>query len=101
MTTYDTPRLDRETIQAMAELYAMMGDPTRLKIVICLLDKERRVQDIADQVGMSISAVSHQLRLLKSLKLVRFRKAGKMVYYALNDDHVLQLLQIGREHVEE
>ncbi len=93
--------INSTAIQPMSELYAMLGDPTRLAIVICLVDHERCVQDIARQVGMSVSAVSHQLRLLKSLKLVRFRKVGKMVYYALNDDHVLQLLRIGREHVEE
>jgi len=93
--------IDSITIQNMADLYAMLADPTRLGIVISLVDHERCVQDIARQVGMSISAVSHQLRLLKSLKLVRFRKVGKKVYYTLNDDHVLQLLRVGREHVEE
>jgi DNA-binding transcriptional ArsR family regulator len=85
----------------MAELYAMLGDPTRLSIVISLIDQERCVQDIAEVVNMSPSAVSHQLRLLKALKLVRFRKAGKMAFYTLNDEHVLHLLKIGKEHVEE
>ena len=74
---------------------------TRIKILYALHDNELCVQDIANAVQLSQSAVSHQLRVLKDTKLVRFRRDGKTVYYALDDDHVRSILSLGMEHIEE
>lgn len=78
-----------------------MGDITRLKIVIALQNAELCVHEIAAVVELSVSVVSHQLRFLKSLKLVTFRKQGKIVYYSLDDDHISQLLSIAKEHIHD
>ena len=77
------------------------GDSTRIKILYALHDNELCVQDIANAVALSQSAVSHQLRVLKDSKLVRFRREGKTVYYALDDDHVRSILSMGMDHIEE
>ena len=77
------------------------GDSTRIKILYALHDNELCVQDIANAVQLSQSAVSHQLRVLKDTKLVRFRRDGKTVYYALDDDHVRSILSMGMDHIEE
>ena len=77
------------------------GDSTRIKILYALHDNELCVQDIANAVQLSQSAVSHQLRVLKDCKLVRFRREGKTVYYALDDDHVRSILSMGMDHIEE
>lgn len=90
-----------ETTQALAELFGILADQTRLNIVMLLLDRELPVGEIAARVGMSLSAVSHQLRLLKSTKLVKYRKEGKNVFYALSDNHIEQILAVAREHIEE
>ena len=74
---------------------------TRIKILYALFESELCVNDIAQVVGLSQSAVSHQLRLLKANKLVRFRRDGKTIYYALDDDHVRSMIALGMEHVEE
>ena len=75
--------------------------PPRIKILYALHDSELCVQDIADAVQLSQSAVSHQLRVLKDSKLVRFRREGKTVFYALDDDHVRSILSMGMDHIEE
>ena len=85
----------------LAELFGILADPTRLNIVMLLLESELPVGEIAGRVGMSLSAVSHQLRLLKSTKLVKYRKKGKNVFYALSDHHIEQILAVAREHIEE
>ena len=90
-----------ETILGLSELFHALGDPTRLKIVLALSLGELCVADLARAISMSDSAVSHQLRLLKTLRLIRSRKAGKQVYYALDDEHVEDVLRIGRVHVGE
>ena len=79
----------------------VFGDSTRIKILYALHDNELCVQDIANAVQLSQSAVSHQLRVLKDSKLVRFRREGKTVYYALDDDHVRSILSLGMDHIEE
>lgn len=89
------------TIQSLAELFGILADPTRLRIVTSLQNSEMAVSQIASTVGMSLSAVSHQLRLLKTMKLVKYRKQGKSVFYSLDDTHIEQLLAVAVEHVEE
>lgn len=92
---------DDEILYELADLFRVFGDSTRIKILYALHDQELCVQDIAAAVGLSQSAVSHQLRVLKDSKLVRFRRDGKTVYYALDDDHVRSILSLGMEHIEE
>ncbi len=84
-----------------AELFKALSDPTRLRIVQALLLEELCVCDISAVVDISISAISHQLRLLRSMKIVKNRKQGKMVYYSLTDKHIRQLISIAGEHVLE
>ena len=92
---------DDEVLYELADLFRVFGDSTRIKILYALHDNELCVQDIANAVQLSQSAVSHQLRVLKDTKLVRFRRDGKTVYYALDDDHVRSILSLGMEHIEE
>ena len=92
---------DDEVLYDLAELFRVFGDSTRIKILYALHDSELCVQDIADAVQLSQSAVSHQLRVLKDSKLVRFRREGKTVFYALDDDHVRSILSMGMDHIEE
>ena len=92
---------DDEVLYELADLFRVFGDSTRIKILYALHDSELCVQDIADAVGLSQSAVSHQLRVLKDSKLVRFRREGKTVFYSLDDDHVRSVLALGMEHVLE
>ncbi len=90
-----------ETIVGMAETFKVLGDQTRLKIVLALSKQELCVLDISAVVGMSESAVSHQLRLLKTLRLVKQRKDGKMVFYSLDDEHIEDLITVAARHSEE
>ena len=92
---------DDEVLYELADLFRVFGDSTRIKILYALHDNELCVQDIANAVQLSQSAVSHQLRVLKDTKLVRFRRDGKTVYYALDDDHVRSILSMGMDHIEE
>ncbi len=91
----------KETLDAIAELFKAFGDTTRVEILSLLLQQERCVGDIAEAVGLSQSAVSHQLRLLKQLHLVKYRRDGKNILYSLADDHVRTILEMGLEHVLE
>ena len=86
-------------VQELADLFKVLGDPTRIRIVQQLLNKEMCVTDIAEAMGMGQSAISHQLRVLRQARLVAFRKEGKTVYYSLNDEHVVMLLSQGIERV--
>ena len=86
---------------ALAETFRALGDPTRVRILDALSRAELCVCDIATLLSLSESAVSHQLRLLRSLRLVRSRRAGRMVFYALDDDHITRLFAQGLEHAEE
>lgn len=91
----------REDISThLADLFSALSDPTRLRIISVLLEGERNVGELAAQLQMTESAVSHQLRGLRQLRLVRSRKDGRQVYYALDDDHVAKLYRLGLEHVE-
>lgn len=90
-----------EIIYDIAELFKVFGDSTRIKIICALMEEELCVCDIASIVKTTQSAISHQLRVLKQAKLVKYRKEGKIVYYSLDDSHVSQILMKGREHVEE
>lgn len=92
--------LREPTSTHLADLFSALSDPTRLRIISVLLDSELNVGDIAAQLTMSESAVSHQLRGLRQLRLVRSRKNGRQVYYALDDDHVAKLYRLGLDHVE-
>lgn len=92
---------DKEMTKKMAEIFKALADPTRLHIVQALLEEELCVCDISAVVNLSISAISHQLRLLRTMHIVKFRKQGKMVYYSLDDDHITRLVQTALEHVQE
>lgn len=90
---------DDETLYRLAELFKVFGDPTRIRILHSLTENELCVQDIADRLSMTQSAISHQLRILKQAALVRFRRDGKTIYYSLADDHVKTIMAQGLEHV--
>ncbi len=90
-----------EMIYDLAEFFKVFADSTRMKIIYALMENELCVCDIANIVQTTQSAISHQLRLLKQAKLVKFRKEGKVVYYSLDDDHISQIVRKGREHIEE
>jgi ArsR family transcriptional regulator, lead/cadmium/zinc/bismuth-responsive transcriptional repressor len=96
------PPLSTELIfQHMAEIFKTMSDKTRLEILYVLSKQQLCVCDIADIIDMSISAVSHQLRILRDKKLVKYKKQGKCVQYSLDDDHVIQLINMVYGHVTE
>lgn len=88
-----------ELLYELADLFKVFGDTTRIKILYSLMGESRCVADIADMVGASQSAVSHQLRTLKQARLVRFQRDGKNVIYSLSDDHVHTMLAQGLSHV--
>jgi len=91
-----------ETVfSAMADIFKALSDPTRVKILYSLSLTELCVCDLSNLLGKSVSTVSHQLRVLRNLKLVKFRKAGKIVYYSLDDDHIHTLFREGLEHAQE
>lgn len=92
---------EKEIIDQIAELFKAFGDPTRVQILSILQGRELCVNDIADAVELSQSAISHQLRILKQMHLIKFRREGKNMLYSLADDHVLTILQTGLEHVTE
>ena len=85
----------------MSELFKIFGDPTRLRILFVLFEKEVCVCDIAKIINMQQSAVSHQLRVLKSSNLVKYRREGKTIYYSLSDDHVKTIFAMAKDHIEE
>ena len=86
---------------SLSEIFKTLSDPTRVKIVYALSLKELCVCDLANLLGKSSSAVSHQLRVLRNLKLVKFRKEGKIAYYSLDDEHIHHLFKEGLKHAEE
>lgn len=90
-----------EILYDLAELYKVFGDSTRIKILFALYGGEMCVCGIAELLSMTQSAISHQLRVLKQSKLVKFRKEGKTVYYSLSDDHVFKILGQGLQHITE
>lgn len=92
---------DDEILYDLAELFKVFGDSTRIKILYSMFDAELCVNDIAGLLNLSQSSVSHQLRILKTSKLVKFRREGKSIFYSLDDEHVRKILSLGMEHVEE
>lgn len=92
--------IQENTFTQLADLFSALSDPTRLRIISVLLEGELNVGDLAARLNMTESAVSHQLRGLRQLHLVRSRKDGRQVYYALDDDHVARLYRLGMDHVE-
>ena len=92
---------EKEILEAIADLFKAFGDPTRVQILSNLLSGEMCVGGIAEAVGLSQSAVSHQLRILKQMHLIKFRREGKNILYSLADDHVRTILEMGLEHVME
>lgn len=92
---------DEDKLYELANLFKMFGDPTRAKILSCLQVRDMYVCEIAEALGMTISAVSHQLRVLRGAKLVKGTKEGKEVKYSLDDDHVTKIMECGLAHVNE
>lgn len=93
--------LDEEKLIDLAELFKIFGDSTRIKIINILLEEELCVNDISKKINVSQSAVSHQLRILKSSKLVKYRKEANMIYYSLDDEHIKKIFELGCEHINE
>lgn len=85
----------------MAELFKVFGDSTRMKIISALLNNELCVGEIANLTNTTSSAISHQLRVLKQAKLVKYRREGKTIFYSLDDEHVKELYELGEKHIEE
>ena len=88
-------------LNRLAELYKVFGDATRIKLLYALFQSELCVCDLAELLGVTVSAVSHQLRILKQAQLVKYRREGKTVYYSLADDHVRTIIDQGNEHIHE
>lgn len=102
MNSNDNNKIPKEgVVLSLAELFKALGDPTRVKILSCLKAKDMCVGEIADALNMTTSAISHQLRVLKAIKLVKGTKEGKEVRYSLDDDHVTLIMQCGLDHVNE
>jgi ArsR family transcriptional regulator, lead/cadmium/zinc/bismuth-responsive transcriptional repressor len=93
------PLLDEAAAAHLASLFSALSDPSRVRIIATLLAGPRNVSDIAQAIGLSESAVSHQLRGLRQMRLVRAQKQGREVYYTLDDEHVVDLFQRGLDHV--
>jgi len=89
------------TVENLAETFRLLGDATRVRILDALSRSEMCVCDLADLLGVSNSAVSHQLRLLRGMRVVRHRRSGRMVFYALDDEHIVRLFGEALKHVEE
>jgi DNA-binding transcriptional ArsR family regulator len=93
--------LDHQLVAETAEIFKILGDPTRVRLLLALAHQELCVYDLSAVLGMTQSAISHQLRLLRSARLVKYRKVGKIVYYTLADAHVTQFIDIGVDHARE
>jgi DNA-binding transcriptional ArsR family regulator len=93
--------LQPDTVGALADIFKVLGDPTRVRILDVLARGEECVCRLANLLGLTESAVSHQLRLLRNTRIVRARRDGRLIYYSLDDKHVLTLFRQGLRHVEE
>jgi DNA-binding transcriptional ArsR family regulator len=93
--------IDSRDVEGLTEIFRVLGDPTRVRILDALSRAELCVGDLAVGLGVTDSAVSHQLRLLRSARIVRARREGRMIFYALDDKHVLTLFRQGLRHVQE
>lgn len=94
-------KVSETSIYNLAELFKVFGDSTRIRILLALYKGEMSVNEIANELNMSQSAISHQLKNLKFSKLIKNRRAGKTIYYSLDDDHVYNIIKQGLEHVNE
>ncbi|HOJ12807.1 MAG TPA: metalloregulator ArsR/SmtB family transcription factor [Clostridiales bacterium] len=92
--------MKEEDAVKLSEVFKVLGDPTRIKILYVLSKYEMCVCDIAEVLEMTQSAISHQLRVLRTMRLVKFRKEGKSMFYSLDDEHILQLFNQGMEHIQ-
>ena len=92
---------DLDMLFELADLFKVFGDSTRLRIMYAISDEELSVLSIAETLGMEQSTISHQLRVLRNNKLVRVRREGKQIYYALDDDHVKKIIEMGIDHLME
>ena len=92
---------EEDDLYDLAELYKVFGDSTRIKILYVLFEQEVCVCDLAQLLGSSVSAISHQLRVLKQARLVKFRRSGKTIFYSLADEHVRTILGQGMDHIRE
>jgi ArsR family transcriptional regulator len=99
--TAKRPLLTEPSATDLAETFKVLGDVTRVRILDAIARSELCVHDIARLLGLSESAVSHQLRLLRGMRLVRPRRAGRMIFYTLDDQHIVRLFEQGLEHVQE
>ena len=97
----DETMLDDEILYDLADLFKIFGDTTRIKILFALRDSELCVSDIANTLTMTQSAVSHQLKILRQNKLIKYRREGKAMFYSLADGHVVSIINQGLEHLEE
>ena len=93
--------LKESDLYILTEFFKVLGNPTRIRILLLLMEQDANVSDLAERLGMTQSAVSHQLNLLKLNKLVRRRRDGKMIFYALADEHVEIVIEKGAEHIRE
>lgn len=91
--------LQNQTFDTLGDFFACLGNPTRLRIIACLVDGERNTGEIVEAIGLSKSAISHQIRLLRDKKVIRYRRAGRKTFIALDDEHVRDLFMRGFEHV--
>ncbi len=91
--------LEESDLYILTEFFKMLGNPTRIRILLLLMEQDANVSDLSEQLGMTQSAVSHQLNLLKSNELVRGCRDGKMIFYTLADEHVQMVLEKGTEHI--
>ena len=91
--------LKESDLYILTEFFKVLGNPTRIRILLLLMERDTCVNDLAEQLGMTQSAVSHQLNLLKSNKLVKRRRDGKMIFYTLVDEHVKMVVEKGAEHI--
>jgi DNA-binding transcriptional ArsR family regulator len=89
-----------DTILRLSDVFKVLGEPTRMRIIDSLSHCELCVCDLAEILGMTSSAISHHLRVLRNTRLVKYRKEGKSVFYSLDDDHIMQLFQQGLEHIK-
>lgn len=99
MSAFEADMPDEEILYDLADLFKVFSDTTRIKILYSLMSGELCVADIAETIGATQSAVSHQLRILKASRLVKFQREGKNVLYSLADDHVFTMLAVGMAHI--
>ena len=93
--------ISEDNIYNLAELFKVFGDSTRIRILLLLQEKEASVNEIANELNMNQSAISHQLKNLKQSKLIKNRREGQTIYYSLDNDHVYKIIEMGLAHVKE